>query len=243
MNWLLIDAGNSRTLVLRAAIEGGCLVEPVVVVVDAPTPRTDAETRALVGHIDAARDDEEPVAVASVIPRLTAALASAVPQLHSVDQAWGFPFVVAIEQPETVGADRWCNVAAAVAAGLRHALVVDAGTATTIDVLADGVFVGGLIAPGMAFAARQLQDRAARLWPVPFERCALRPGRHTAEALQVGGYHVGVHGVVGTVDALQRQYPLARVLVTGGLASHLDQPGWRLDALLTFRGLAFLLPQ
>jgi len=121
--------------------------------------------------------------------------------------------------------------------------VVDAGTATTIDVLADGAFVGGLIAPGMAFAARQLQDRAARLWPVPFERCALRPGRQTNEALQIGGYHVGVHGVVGTVDALRCQYPEARVLVTGGLASHLDQPGWRLDALLTFRGLAFLLPR
>jgi pantothenate kinase type III len=93
----------------------------------------------------------------------------------------------------------------------------------------------------MAFAARQLQEKGARLWVVPFERCPLQPGRHTAEALQIGAYHVGVHGVVGTVAALREQFPIARVLVTGGLASHLDQPGWRVDALLTFRGLVALL--
>jgi type III pantothenate kinase len=241
MTWVLIDAGNSRTLVLRAAIAGGRLVEPVVTLADVATPRTDAEARTLTATVTAAREEAEPAALASVIPRVSVALADALEGLRSVDHTWDFPFAVAIEQPETVGADRWCNVAAAVAAGHRDALVVDAGTATTIDVLADGVFVGGLIAPGMAFAARQLQDRAARLWPVPFERCPLLPGRHTAEALQVGGYHVGVHGVVGTVQALRAQYPAAVVLVTGGLAPHLDQPGWRLDALLTFRGLALLL--
>ncbi len=241
MTALLIDVGNSRAVALRAPIVDGRLAEPVETVADAATPRTDVEANQLADRIAAARGDADLVGVTSVVPRLTDALTSRLPDLRSVDHTWTWPFAVGIDHPETVGADRWCNVAAAMAAGLRDAIVVDAGTATTIDVLADGVFVGGLIAPGMAFAARQLQEKGARLWVVPFERCDLRPGRHTAEALQVGAYHVGVHGVVGTVAALRAQFPAARVLVTGGLASHLDQPGWRVDALLTFRGLVSLL--
>ncbi|MEZ4388423.1 MAG: type III pantothenate kinase [Candidatus Krumholzibacteriia bacterium] len=241
MSWLLIDVGNSRTVALRAPASGGRLAEPVVTVLDEPTPRTDAGAADLAARLARDRGDVLVVGLTSVVPRLTAALATRLPDLRSVDHTWSMPFAVLVEQPETVGADRWCNVAAAVAAGLTDAIVVDAGTATTIDVLADGEFRGGLIAPGMAFAARQLQEKGARLWPVPFTRCELRPGRHTAEALQIGAFHVGVNGVVGTVAGLRAQFPRARVLVTGGLAFCLDQPGWRLDALLTFRGLVHLM--
>ena len=147
---------------------------------------------------------------------------------------------MAITSAQTVGADRWCNVAAACAAGLRDAIVVDAGTATTIDVLDGGTFAGGLIAPGMAFAARQLQTRAAQLWEVPFAPCPLAPGADTAAALQGGAFHVGVHGVSGTVSALLAGRPRAQVVLTGGLGRFLTRDGWPWDPLWTLRGLAAL---
>ncbi len=241
MTALLVDIGNSRARAIRADVKGGALREPVAVLLTQETP-DDAETARSFADLVAGHGTTDAIAgVTSVVPAMTRALREALPAIRSVDHNWVFPFGYAVETPETVGADRWCNVTAAIAAGHRDAILVDAGTATTIDVLVDGVFLGGLIAPGMAFAARKLQEEGARLWPVPFERTDLRPGRHTAEALAVGAYHVGVHGVVGTVTALADGMPGVPIIATGGLARHLARPGWQVDELWTLRGLAYLL--
>ncbi len=232
---LLVNVGNTRTVVARGGATG-----PLAEVLAADTPRDEAAAAALADAIADRRGDHERVAVASVVPLVAAALAARLPGAACVDDTWVFPFAHEILRPQTVGADRWCNVAAAVHAGLTDALVVDAGTATTFDVLAGGVFLGGLIAPGMAFAARKLQEEAARLWVVPFAPCELRAGRDTDEALAAGAFHVGVHGVRGTIAALLARYPRCEVVVTGGLGAHVAQAGWRHDPAWTLRGLAAL---
>jgi len=234
---LLINVGNSRTVAVLADRRGEVTREVLV----RPTPSTEMEAEALAMRLAAERPSDLDVGVASVVPLVTTALGLLVPDMQVVDHSCHMPFDVTLEQPETVGADRWCNVAAAVDAGFDEALIVDAGTATTIDVLSGGVFVGGLIAPGMAFAAQALQESGARLWKVPFEAVDLRPGRHTEEALQIGAFHVGVHGVLGTVAGLLMQYPGARVVLTGGLGHFLRCSGWALEPQWTFRGLTRLL--
>ncbi len=241
---ILVDVGNTDTVVARLA--GGIAGEGLPAgapqfLLREPTPDTGSAREELAVRILAARTAAETVAVCSVVPAVTGTLTGAAPDVVAVDHTWDFPFGVAVDEPASVGADRWCNVAAATAAGHGQALVVDAGTATTIDVLADGAFVGGLIAPGMAFAARQLQTRAARLQEVPFAPCPLVPGRDTAAALQAGAYHVGVHGVVGVVQALLATRPDARVVLTGGLGGYLVRPGWKHDPAWTLRGLSVLL--
>ncbi len=237
---LLVDAGNTDTVVARLAA-GADPVDAEIELLDrAPTAGEPAAAAGLVHRILAARQPREAVVLGTVVPPVAAALTGACPEAAVVDHRWDFPFAVAIDNPHTVGADRWGNVAAAAAAGLDRAIVVDAGTATTIDVLRDGVFVGGLIAPGMAFAARQLQTLGARLWEVPFAPCALAPGRDTEAALRAGAYHVGVHGVAGVVGALLAQEPGAAVRLTGGLGGHLARPGWPHDPHWTLRGLAVL---
>jgi len=241
---ILVDVGNTDTVIARlpgaSAGEGLPPGDPEVLRRE-PTPESVADREALALRILGARASAEAVGVCSVVPAVTAALTAADPAVAAVDHAWDFPFGVVVDGPASVGADRWCNVAAAAAAGLTEALVVDAGTATTIDVLEGGDFVGGFIAPGMAFAARQLQTRAARLREVPFAPCPLAPGRDTAAALQAGAYHVGVHGVVGVVDALLATRPGARVVLTGGLGGYLARPGWNHDPAWTLRGLGVLL--
>jgi len=238
MSLLLINAGNTRTVMARGtAVDGRLLTAP---------ERLDerlsvGDLQELADCIVGLRREGELVGLTSVVPAVTDTLKAAIPDLRSVDHTWELPFGVAIRGTETVGADRWCNMAAAVQAGLRDALVVDAGTATTIDVLHDGVFVGGLIAPGMAFAARKLQEEAARLWPVDFAPRSLRPGRDTDEALAIGAYQVGILGVIGAVEGLLAEYSTARVILTGGLASYLQRPDWMVDPDWTLRGLAALL--
>jgi pantothenate kinase type III len=232
---LLVNVGNTRTVVVRGGATG-----PLAPLLAVDTPGGEGAARDLAEAVVARRVGHESVAVASVVPLVAGALVARMPDADCVDHTWDFPFAHEVLHPQTVGADRWCNVAAAVHAGLADALVVDAGTATTFDVLAGGVFLGGAIAPGMAFAARKLQEEAARLWVVPFAPCELRAGRDTAEALAIGAFHAGVHGVTGTIAALLDRYPRCEVVLTGGLGGHLARPGWRHEPDWTLRGLAAL---
>ncbi len=243
MRVLVLDAGNTR---LRAALAevGGQWPGPGAL--DRwPLPSLErlGEVATAAGDpgpwlrgLAAARAPELAVMV-SVVPRLELLAAAALPGLRLAGLGCDLPFGLDLIAPETVGADRLCNLAAAAAAGLGSALVVDAGTATTFDLLLDGVFVGGLIAPGMAFAARQLGEKAARLAPVPFAPAPLAAGRSTAEALAAGGWHAGIGGVRYIVAGLLDRHGPLPVIVTGGLGIHLadlghHDPDWTLRGAL-----------
>jgi type III pantothenate kinase len=181
-----------------------------------------------------------PVVVVSVVPRVEALLRGLVHEMRSADHTASLPFRHRLADPAATGADRLCNMAAAVGAGLDGALVVDAGTATTIDVMAGGVFIGGVIAPGMAFAVEQLGLRAARLRPVPFVPVPLAAGIDTFEAMSAGAFHAGVGGVEALICGLNDVHGPLPVVVTGGLGRFLARPDRFCDPQWTLRGAAFL---
>ncbi|MBM4130911.1 type III pantothenate kinase [bacterium] len=247
---LLIDAGNTRVAFAawgegdghaRRDGERWSAAAPLRRLGALPTPAAGAEAafgEAAAGLLRQACG--APVVLVSVVPRVTDLLLALAPDLLPADQRAGLPFAHRLADPAATGGDRLCNVAAAVAAGLASALIVDAGTATTIDVLRDGVFEGGVIAPGMAFALEQIGSRAARLGPVPFGPVPLVAGRETGAALAAGGFHAGVGGVEALVAGLQRAHGTMPVVVTGGLGRHLAAAGRLHDPDWTFRGAAFL---
>lgn len=245
MRVLVLDAGNTR---LRAALAAAGGQWPRPGAWDRwPLPpleglgevaTTAADPSPWLRDLAAARAPDLAVLV-SVVPRLDPLVAAALPGLRLAGLGCDLPFGLDLVAPETVGADRLCNVAAAAAAGLGSALVVDAGTATTFDLLLDGVFVGGLIAPGMAFAAKQLGKTAARLAPVPFAPAPLAAGRSTAEAMGAGGWHAGIGGVRHIVAGLLDRHGPLPVIVTGGLGAHLADLG-RYDQDWTLRGALVL---
>ncbi|MBK7771877.1 MAG: type III pantothenate kinase [bacterium] len=181
-----------------------------------------------------------PVILVSVVPRVDDLLADAVPGLFKVDHTARLPYRHRLAEPGATGADRLCNVAAAVAAGLTDALIVDVGTATTVDVLSAGVFEGGVIAPGMAFALQQIGARAARLRPVPFAEVPLVAGADTSSAMAAGAFHAGVGGVENLVTGLQAAHGPSEIVVTGGLCRFLAAPTRLVDADWTLRGAAVL---
>lgn len=180
------------------------------------------------------------VALVSTVPDLTSLILMETPDVKVIDHTASFPFGVSLQNPVTVGPDRFCNMAAAVGAGLNTALVVDAGTATTFDLLLDGEFRGGLIAPGMAFAAQKLGEEASLLSPVPFAACPLIPGKNTTSAMAAGAFHVGVQGVQGVIGGLLEQYGELPVVLTGGLGRYLSHCGASYDPHWTQRGAAVL---
>jgi type III pantothenate kinase len=105
-------------------------------------------------------------------------------------------------KPKTIGADRLANATAAAALYGIPAIVVDFGTAVTFDVIsAAGVYVGGVIAPGLNAMTDYLHQRTALLPRVKLREPLKAIGRTTAEAMRSGA----VHGYRGLVAEILRQ--------------------------------------
>ncbi len=149
-------------------------------------------------------------------------------------------------KPETIGADRLANLAGAMAARIKPPLVaVDAGTATTFDVLdASGRFAGGVIAPGPAVFTEYLQARGAQLPAVHANPRQPPPvlGRSTRGAIAaaaVHGYRGLTQGILGEFKKAMGAKTLKLVLA-GGAVDWVGVPaGWSVwrDPDLTFRGM------
>ncbi len=244
----VIDAGNTDIKVHRLPLDGGLPDFGSQFQPGAVGAEGEAEVfrRSLTDTLNDPTDlwaqlaagGDSPVLV-SVIPAFTELFLGRFPTGVVAGLSADVPFPHGIEGAESVGPDRWINVAAAVGANLRSALIVDAGTATTIDLLLEGRFVGGLIAPGMAFAARKLAEHGAMLPEVPFGPQPRDVGRNTIEALERGAWLVGTGGIEHTLQILKEKYGPLPVILTGGLGFHLQREGRHHDALWTARGAAW----
>jgi type III pantothenate kinase len=177
----------------------------------------------------------EAAGLASVVPARTAAWAGAVSAVFGVEARavharTPLPFRLAYRTPETLGADR---LAAAAAARLRFGrsaqgqarpvVALDAGTAVTTEVVtAEGVYLGGAIAPGAPLLRRALREGAAQLPSVDWPEVLSPIGGSTREALEAGLGVLFLEGVRGllerTAEALgERPF----VVATGGWAGWL----------------------
>jgi type III pantothenate kinase len=123
------------------------------------------------------------------------------------------------EHPAQLGSDRWAALIAAWHRAQGACLVVNCGTATTVDALsATGEFVGGLILPGMELMRRSLLHNTAQLGLAQGE---LRDfPRNTADAIASGVMRASI-GAIQHQYALLAAYNGARCMVSGGAASGL----------------------
>ena len=97
---------------------------------------------------------------------------------------------VEYRDPQSAGADRIANAAAALALYGAPVVIVDFGTATTFDViLRERRYIGGVIAPGIVTGAEHLIRRAARLSAFELKPPPHVVGRSTEESLQSGVYY------------------------------------------------------
>ncbi len=146
-------------------------------------------------------------ALGSVVPSLTPAVAEACEALLGRTPLVVGPGVptglrIRTDDPRDVGADRIANAVAARARWGQPVMVLDFGTAFTIDVVdGGGDYIGAVIAPGLAVAAEALHRRAARLPQVPLEAPRRAIAQTTVEGMQSGL----VLGFVGLVEGLVRR--------------------------------------
>ena len=138
------------------------------------------------------------------------------------------------EDPACLGSDRWVALIAAWQRMQRACLVVNCGTATTVDALSDaGEFLGGLILPGITLMQQSLLHNTAQLHHAA--GCVQDFPRNTADAIHSGA-------ICATRGAIQHQYQLlgagdtAGCVLSGGAAGqireHLGMPVLHVDNLV-----------
>jgi type III pantothenate kinase len=139
-----------------------------------------------------------------------------------VDAHSPLPITLDVLEPLTVGADRIVNTLAASRLYGRDTIVVDLGTATTYDcITADGVFLGGVIAPGMRTSAETLIRRTSKLPATELQAPERVIGRRTEDCIRSGVVFGTADAVDGIVRRIKKEWPTPRtplVVATGGLA-------------------------
>jgi type III pantothenate kinase len=156
-----------------------------------------------------------------------------------------FPFTIAYETPETMGVDR---LAAAAGAFLHHPgedlLVIDAGSALTLDVVTGGSFLGGSISPGLSMRFRALHEFTGRLPLIDADRNFTFPGKTTKDAI-TGGVVMGlVFEINEYIRTFEKRHVKLVTVITGGdseiITSFTDRKMFLHPDLVT-DGLNFLL--
>jgi len=165
------------------------------------------------------------MAVASVVPPLEAAFRQSSRDLFGddavvIDHDSPLGFRIGYSPPSDVGADRLVNAAAALERYGAPVIVVDFGTAVTLDVVdRHRVYLGGAIAPGLELAGESLFRRTAKLPQIAPSIPGAVIGRSTRESINSGL----VLGMAAMVDGLLERFfaelkARVRVVATGGAA-------------------------
>lgn len=254
---LTIDVGNSRAKFgLFDGGAGGAAPLPacdrmLAVAHGEPVPWHELESWLPASSRDASR-----VVAATVYPAGLERLISQWPAQgwlppDVIDRAALLPLAVRLEHPDRVGIDRLLNAVAvnALRPAGRPAVIVSAGTATTVDRIApDGTFEGGAILPGMELGAKSLHQHTALLPQIEVQDLSGDQvpalGTNTPSAIRSGL----LYGQVGAIrELVSRLSPPesepALVIFTGG-AGHVLAPllgnGARFEPDLVLRGLALI---
>ena len=188
-------------------------------------------------------------AVASVVPPVTAPLLDACARYFgvrpvNVDGRAELPIRLAVDEPLSVGADRIVNTLAASRLYGADAIVVDLGTATTYDCITrDGVFLGGVIQPGVQTSAETLFRRTSKLPATELAVPERVIGTRTEECIRAGVLYGAVDAIDGIVRRIKAEWPtpsVPQVIATGGLAEVLAPHCASIDRVeptLTLHGL------
>ncbi len=186
---------------------------------------------------------------ASVVPSATEAIADALliatgTTAVAIGPESPLPIRLDVEEPLTVGADRVVNTVAASRLFGVDTIVVDFGTATTLDCITkDGTFLGGVISPGLRTSGENLVRRAAKLQPTELAPPARAMGRRTEDCVRAGLVYGAADAVDGLVRRLKAEWPtrsVPKVIATGGYASLVAKYSSEIEEVhpdLTLRGL------
>ena len=250
---LAIDAGNTN--VVFALLDGREVKGRWRIATD---PRRTADEYAvwltqLLSIEGYDRSQVDGVIISTVVPRATHNLQWLAEKYFKVDALIAgqkpveWDMAIDVQEPQSLGADRAVNAIAAHALHEGDLIVIDFGTASTIDWIDfRGAYKGGIIAPGINLSLDALVSAAAKLPRIAIEapQDPTVIGRDTVSQMNIGiywGYIAMIEGLVARMKA-EIGRP-AKVIATGGLAVLFEQHTGVFDVIepdLTIQGLAMM---
>ena len=187
--------------------------------------------------------------LASVVPSLTKKLAlfcrqnlSLKPKIITAEDC-GIP--IRIKNPKEVGVDRVLNALAASSIYHQPTIIVDTGTATTIDLVSEkGAYLGGIISPGLRISVEALAEKTALLPEVKLKKPKSLIGKDTISAIQSGIIYGSAESISGLIKKIKKEYKKNLLVIgTGGwikVLAPLIKTIDKIEPHLTLKGLALL---
>src|ERR1700737_3935465 len=175
------------------------------------------------------------IAVASVVPRTTAALREMTEKWFPVTSVIVEPGIrtgipILYDNPKEVGADRIADAVAAYSMYGGPTIVIDFGTATTFEAIsAAGEYLGGATPPGIEISLDALFGRAAALRRVELVEPRNVIGKNTVESMQSGALYGFAAQVDGLCGRFEEELGECTVVATGGLAGLIAPLTERID--------------
>ncbi len=125
-----------------------------------------------------------------------------------------------VDVPSQVGSDRIVVAVAALAEYKAPLILMDLGTATTMDVVEpDNVYMGGVILPGVKVSLDALTSRAAQLPGISLDKPKNVIGKNTVDCMRSGMMYGTAASIDGLVERIEAELGhKATLIATGGLA-------------------------
>ncbi|MBU2444397.1 MAG: type III pantothenate kinase [Bacteroidetes bacterium] len=165
------------------------------------------------------------VGLSSVVPRADKNLVEVTKRIFNCEPLLISPktkldFKLLVDNPDEVGADRICNVAAGFQKYGGPLVIIDFGTATTYDVVSEkGDYIGGVIAPGVKTSAHALFDLAAKLPEVNLSFPPHVIGTNTIHNMQSGIMYAALDSMEGMIRRISAELGLKpKIIATGGFS-------------------------
>ena len=145
-----------------------------------------------------------------------------------------------IKDKKNLGSDRIANAIGA--KKFKHCLILDFGTATTFDIIKNGIYEGGVIAPGINLSIKNLSQATALLPLINLKSHQKNYGKNTIEALNAGfvwGYEGLINNIIDKI--ISRSKIKYKILITGGYANFFKKMIKKkavIDQDITIKGIA-----
>jgi len=195
----------------------------------------------------------ERIIISSVVPLVDQLLISylnskSLKFLFLKDLIENFKFKTNIRNRDEIGDDRIVNMIYAKKLFGNSVIVIDFGTATTLDVLDHkGVYTGGVITPGIDLSLNTLKKMTAKLPLVKFKRTKNVIGKNTVQAIQSGFFWGYVSMIEGLINKLnQENNDRFKIVLTGGNANFFKKMFKNIsiiDDLYTSKALNYIISE
>ncbi|OQY29397.1 MAG: pantothenate kinase [Candidatus Cloacimonetes bacterium 4572_55] len=187
------------------------------------------------------------IIICSVSPRVTLMLKMGLSRyltgnIEIVDYRSDMGISISYETPDTLGIDRLVNAFAAVELYRADCLIVDIGTATTLDTVTNQrEYIGGVILPGIEMAAESLTAKTAQLFTTELVPPPTVIGKSTRACIQSGLIFGAIDQIDGLIVRICKEWGRKpKVIATGGharLIAKYSTTITKIEPMLTLIGL------